>query len=579
MLYKYRYLFYAVLGILVVSAGIMVSALVSNPDPAPDFEEKKTDLNGVFSTYNGNVYALVPSNGYYEVRGARPETFKPLRGEYNDSHIGYDDRHVYAGNLVLEGLRPAKTVALGNHYYSDGTVTYYADGNSERNEALGTFGFLVQAVGYRFHRADKPQDYWYPLVKLPGGRYHAVLNYAVAVNEKQSFFKGLPMPKADPNTMRTLPVRFSDRSDRESIDYFTDGRHVYYHDQLLPLAYHPGLYETGIEGDVASRNTYLTDQKNGMVYVDSHSFTPEPSPYRLLSADSRHVNQILWLSQKGIYFYNAETKEQERAGDTPFQGNPPEELAPDVFRSGDAVYYLSASESWARRSGLQSRSTHLNLLKNVRASGLQKVRSGNPDHSRVWKSGSRYFYFDDLGSSQLLPSAIYEIKEADVIQKLMDADRLGSDGVRGLLSAGKLTEPDHKTMVTASTEYNRHTNAFYWIAGGVFALILLFALLGRIQVDPFTVKEGSLIVNSLLFKKYRLTDIEKVVFGIAVPSIGRGGALGKMQVMLTNGKKSRTYAFSSKIKLLPESQYDLKSYIQKLQVKLREQGVRSELVR
>jgi len=135
-MYKYRYLFYAVLGILVVSTGTLVYALMSYPDPAPDFEEKKTDLNGVFSLYNGKVYALVPSNGYYEVSGARQETFKTLK-EYNDSHIGYDDQHVYAGNRVLEGLQPATTVALGNNYYSDGKVTYYVDRNSERNEALG----------------------------------------------------------------------------------------------------------------------------------------------------------------------------------------------------------------------------------------------------------------------------------------------------------------------------------------------------------------------------------------------------------------------------------------------------------
>jgi hypothetical protein len=386
------------------------------------------------------------------------------------------------------------------------------------------------------------------------------------------------MAKAHPNTMQALPIKFSDRSDRESIDYFTDVRHVYYHDQLLPTAYHPGLYETGIEGDVASRNVYLTDKKNGIVYVDGHPFDAELSPYRLLSADSEHANQILWLSQKGIYFYNTETKEQQRAGDTPFQGNLPKELAPDIFRSGDGVYYLSASESWARKSGLQSRKTHLNRLKNVRASTLEKVRSGNPDHSRVWKSGSRYFYFDDLGSSQLLPSAIYEIKEANVIQKLMNADHLGSDAIRELLSAGKLMQPNHEALVTASTDYHSHKNAFLWIAGGVFVFILLFVLLSRIQVDPFTIKDGSLIVNNLFFKKYKLTDIEKVVFGIDVPVLSRTGAMGKMQIILTNRKKSRTYAFSSKIKLMPESQYDLTSYIQKLQAKLREQRVKSEFI-
>ncbi|KAA0127235.1 hypothetical protein FY557_13775 [Chryseobacterium sp. SN22] len=39
-------------------------------------------------------------------------------------------------------------------------------------------------------------------------------------------------------------------------------------------------------------------------------------------------------------------------------------------------------------------------------------------------------------------------------------------------------------------------------------------------------------------KRYRLTGIEKTVFRIAVPVIGRDGVMKKMQILLTNRKKA-----------------------------------------
>lgn len=477
MLPKYRYLFSAVAAILVLSAVTLLFTLLSGSDPAPDFEEKKKDLNGIFSTYNGKVYALVPSNGYYEVSGARPETFRVLSAEYRDSHIGYDGRYVYAGNLILKGLRPDRTIAIGNNYYTDGTTTWYCSGISEADESLGALAYTIQFTGYRWGLNAKPQSYRYPSVELPkGGKYQPRLGQDIAVSSRQAFYKGLPMPEADPGQLRPLMIQYRERSERLSVDYFTDGKRVYYHHQLLSMAYSPDLYELGIEGDLPSRNTYLLDHRSGRVYVDGQPFDPSKAPYRLLGRSLIHSAHVLFTAKDGIYFYNAESKEMERAGDHPFGQQPVEEMAPDVFRSGDQIYYLSISESWGRKTGLQKRRTCLQDLDGVRASELRKMADGNPGYGSVWQSGQRYFYFDALGSSQLMPSAVYEIKDASAARQLATAPDLRSDNLRDLLNSGALKEAEGTTVVTATTDYRAYGNLSYWILGGIVLMVLVLTL-------------------------------------------------------------------------------------------------------
>lgn len=580
MLYKYRYIIYIFLGLLLLSMFTLFFALLSGSENTYDFEKKANRLNGIFATHDGKVYAMVPSNGYYEVKGAHTETIKVFPDNFDDAHIAYDDRNVYAGNIILEGLNPASLKALGNNYYTDGTVAYYCSRNSERNTSLGALSEVVQLIGEQMGIASKPQTYLYPAVRLPGSKsgYRAKEGYGIAVDSGQAFYKGLLLPGADPGQIKAVAVRRPGRANYESNSHFTDGKHVYYENQLLPLNDRPGVYELHIEGDVPSRNTYLVDSEKGMVYVDGHAFDAAKAPYKLLSAELEHANQVLFAAKDGIYFYNAEAEKVERAGKNPFAQNSFEEIAPDVFRSGDKIYFLNAGEVWGNKSGLQSRETRLMALKNVSASGLRFIGNTKNRYANVWQSGDRYFYFDDLGGSQLMPHAVYEIKDAATAQRLATAKDLRSDDIRQLSSAGKLIPAASDKLLTAATDYdNPDRKAVYWIVGGGIALALLMTfLLRNKKIAPFMLKEEWLIINNLSFKKYRISEIEKVVF--KVQNMYKGGYKGKMQVRKTNGKASWFVTFTSKVTLMPESEATVRAYVEELQVILNDRGIKSELI-
>ncbi len=580
MLYKYRYIIYSVLGLLFFGSFGLIFAVLSGSENTYDFEKKATRLNGVFATYEGKVYAMVPSNGYYEVKGADASSFKVLPDNFQDAHIGFDERNVYAGNMILKGLNAPTLKALGNNYYTDGTIAYYCARNSERNKSLWALTEVIQLVGERMGIADKPQSYWYPAVLLPESKssYLAKEGYSIAVNSEAVFYKGLPLPGADPQQIRPVPVRRQGREDNESYVHFSDGKQVYYQDQLLPLSAHPDVYELHIEGDVPSRNTYLFDAKTGMVYADGHAFDAGKAPYRLLSADLEHANQVLFAAKDGIYFYDAEAEKVERAGKNPFAQNNFETIAPDVFRSGDQIYYLSAGESWGHKSGLQSRSTYLMRLKDVSAAGMRPLSNAQSRYGQVWQSGSRYFYLDDLGSSQLMPNAVYAIKDAATAQQLATAEDLRSDAIRELSNQGKLIPAESEKVLSATTDYdNPDRKAVFWIVGGGIALALLgMFLLRNKKMAPFILKDECLIMNNLSFKKYRISGIEKVVF--KVEKAPKSGYIGKMQVRQTNGKASRYITFTTRVTLMPESELAVRTYVEALQVELQQQGIKSELV-
>jgi len=579
MLYKYRYIIYAALGLLFLVMFTLMFAMFSGNENTYDFEKKATRLNGVFATYEGKVYAMVPSNGYYEVKGAQATSFKVFPDNFEDAHIGYDDRNVYAGNIILKGLNPATLKALGNNYYSDGTLAYYCSRNSERNHSLWALTEVVQLVGERMGMNGKPQSYWYPAEKLPQSKtgYEAKEGYGIAVDREQVFYKGLPLPGADPQNIKPVAVRRPGREDYESTVYFSDGKHIYYQDKLLPLAAHQDVYELHIEGDIPSRNTYLIDAKQGMVYADGHAFEVKKAPYRLLSADLAHANQVLFAAKDGIYFYNAEAEKVERAGKNPFAQNNFETIAPDVLRSGDQIYYLAAGESWGHKSGLQSRSTHLMRLKEP-AAGMRPLGDAKSRYGNVWQSGSRYFYFDDLGSSQLMPQAVYAIKDAATAQWLATAEDLRSDAIRELSSQGKLSPAASETLLSTTTDYdNPDRKPVFWIIGGGIALALLVTfLLRNKKIAPFILKDEWLIINNLSFRRYRISEIEKVVFKIE--QAPKSGYTGKMQVRQTNGKASWYVTFTTKVTLMPETQATVSAYVATLRAELLAHGIKSELV-
>ncbi|WP_083391949.1 DKNYY domain-containing protein [Epilithonimonas lactis] len=578
MMYKYRFLIYGFFILLfMLMFGLMSISLFSKDDPI-NYNTKTKDLNGVFSVYDGKVYALVPSNGHYEVKGADPASFKVIRGNYADNQIGYDNQHVYAGNIILKGLRPEGLKVLGNNYYTDGTTTYYCARNSENNEALSGVGFIIGLAGEGLGLGDKPQSYWYPFQKLAGGKtYQPKPGFAIAVNDEVAFFKGQEMKESNPKTIRPIKIHYWDRDVRNSNDYFTDGKKVYYQNDLLPLAYNDKICQIGIEGDMPSRSNYLINPQNGMVYVDGKPFDESKAPYRLLGMSLEHAYQALFVSKDALYFYNTETEEVERAGDNPFQDNQFREIAPDVFTSGNKIYFLKATESWARNRGLQSRTTHLLELKGVQAASLKKISHPDSQQGSVWQAGNRYFYFDDLGSSQLMVSSIYEIKDINALKSLASAGRVGPDAIRNLSRTNKITEAESETILKAKTDKNNEWYRSYWLIFGAVVLVYVISFLFRnVKVHPFLLKDDYLILNNLLFKKYKIEDIEKVVFRAVKSNPKMGGYSGTMRIDLKNGKSSRTTLFTTRMTFVSETETQVITYIRELQKILKAAGIESK---
>ena len=580
MMYKYRFLIYGFfILLLMLMIGLMSISLFSEDDPI-NYNTKTKDLNGIFSVYDGKVYALVPSNGHYEVKGADPASFKVIRGNYADNQIGYDNQHVYAGNIILKGLRPERLKVLGNNYYTDGTTTYYCARNSENNESLSGVGFIIGLAGQGMGLADKPQNYWYPFKKLPDGKaYQSKPGSAIAINDEVAFFKGQEMKESDPKTIRPVKIHYWDRDVRDSKDYFTDGKKVYYQNDLLPLTYSDKIHQIGIEGDIPSRSDYLIDPQNAMVYVDGKPFDESKAPYRLLGMNLEHAYQALFVSKDALYFYNTETEEVERAGDNPFLNNQFQEIAPDVFTSGNKVYFLKATENWNRKRGLRGRTTHLLELTGVTAAGLKKISHPDSQNGSVWQAGNRYYYFDDLGSSQLMSSSVYEIKDINTLRSLASAGRVGADAIRNLSRNDKVVEAEGETILKAITEKGNEWYTSYWMIFGAVVLVYVISFLFRnVKVHPFLLKDDHLILNNLLFKKYKIDDIEKVVFRAVKSNPKMGGYSGTMRIDLKNGKSSRSTLFTTRMTLVSETETQVISYIRELQKLLKVEGIESELV-
>ncbi|MNY25077.1 hypothetical protein D3C86_1588350 [compost metagenome] len=215
----------------------------------------------------------------------------------------------------------------------------------------------------------------------------------------------------------------------------------------------------------------------------------------------------------------------------------------------------------------------------MQASTLKKISHPDSHQGGVWQTGNRYFYFDDLGSSQLMPSSIYEIKDINTLKSLAGAGRVGTDAIRDLSRNNNITEAEGETILKAVTDSNNEWYKSYWLIFGAVILVYVISFLFRnVKMHPFFMKDGYLIVNNLLFKKYKIEDIEKVVFRSVKSNPKVGGYGGTMRIDLKNGTSSRTSLFTTRMTLVSETDTQVITYIRELQKLLKEAGIENEFV-
>ena len=446
-------------------------------------EFTQIDNSEFYATPQGKIYALVPSGGKFELKGARVDKFKVLAtGGYRGRNVGMGENAVYCGNLAMTGLDPARTMAIGNGYFTDGEIGYFCSDVGERNYELGAFAEAVQTVRYAILGADKPQSYIYKTQRVSSVNLTPILDFGFSAEKAalggesgKVYFEGKQLDGADARALRYV----LDARGRASDFYVTDGRNVYFKSSRLAVKFTAELHEAAYFNGVH----YLLEPVSGVVYADEHKFEPKFAPYSLpFGVSGAHAYHLLFRGKGGIYFWERESGELKRAGDDPFAGDI-SPLVGSVFISGGQTYFVQSREVWHRTKNgrhLGSRHTELFRLKTSeqwRKIGL--VRNGV--YGAVYANGDKIYYFDALGTGQLIDSSVYEIADTAVIEVLMRpydprGKNLGSEDIRKMIKDERLVPAQGELVFEAVTSYDGEERYALWI---FVAVAILAAIAGK----------------------------------------------------------------------------------------------------
>ena len=195
-----------------------------------------------------------------------------------------------------------------------------------------------------------------------------------------------------------------------------------------------------------------------MVYVNQFAFDPQFAPYYLLSKYGDHSNHALFYNDTGIYYFDVNKEKMVRAGDNPFLGQSFKEIAPAIFSNGQQLLYLQAREYRSSKGSSSSRVTRILKLDEPQVSTWQQLGNVNYNSGSVWKNGNAFYYFDQLGDSQLIRATVYHIRDPQTIQSLLKTQPR-TDDIRQWIDEQKMVEAKHTTLVEAKTE---NSSDKYW---------------------------------------------------------------------------------------------------------------------
>ena len=428
----------------------------------------------VYIKYKDKIYACVYGESY-QLDNVDIGSFKVLDSmDYSDSYVAVDKNNVYFGNQIVSDLDPNKLYTVGNDYYSDGINSYFCLDTFEKTEDLANKSKIRQYIEYYFFKGEKPQEYSYPFKKVETTKtLKAIenLRYLASDGEKV-YYKGELIKDADLDTLKAVS-KYND-------DYFYDKNNVYYKTKTLDLSSNENLDLVSVE---QGERTYLYDELNGNVSLEGYIFNKKYIPYQVLGIDSGHVKDLVFVSKDGIFFYNFETKEQERVGDNIFKGKITNILS-SVISDDKNIYYLQSYNIYKKK---RTKHGYRDILvsKNIGIFSLgekknwEKIKDiDSGTTGQVWRKGNKYYYFDDLGVDQLIDDVVYEIKDNRTLEKLLDIKYISTDEIREFVRDKKLIAFKGEELTTASIKYKESHKAeiflivFFTIFIGIHVLIL-----------------------------------------------------------------------------------------------------------
>ena len=458
---------FIILTIFAILSSILFISKMGSSDSYEIEEKGERYGNSEFIKYQGKISVAIPSGGRYILDDADINSFRTLNSEDRSTRIiGLDKNHVYFGNIAIPDLDPNKLEVIGNGYYTDGTTTYFCSPVSERNKNLSVPMEILQSLTYAFSKSKRAQDYIYPYRKVETDKKITVQDFSFfATDGEKVYYKGEVLENADLNTLKSVDGYN---------EYFADKENVYYQSKLLPIKNSGKLMVVSREqGD-----KFLYDEANGYVFIEDYSFDREKAPYKVIGNNGNHLYNLAFVNNEGIYYYDDQEKKQLKAGDNIFIGNI-EEISPNIFTDDKNIYYFHAYDVWKNyKNGgrvLFSRNTEIYYLD--KKDGWEKVkdiRSGII--GAIWKKGNRYYYFDNLGMSQLINNTIYEIRDKETLEYLLlNADEIGSSHSIGkFVENGKLIAINGEKKVEIVVKYKnaRITMAKY---SKIFLAIVIIA--------------------------------------------------------------------------------------------------------
>ncbi|MHB9342707.1 DKNYY domain-containing protein [Fusobacterium polymorphum] len=414
----------------------------------------------IYIKYKDEIYACVYGLSY-QLDNVDIGSFKVLDSmDYSNSYVAVDKNNVYFGNQIVSDLDPNKLYTVGNDYYSDGINSYFCLDTFEKNEDLANKSKIRQYIEYYFFKGEKPQEYSYPFKKVETTKtLKAIqdLRYLASDGEKV-YYKGELIENADLDTLKAV--------DQYNDNYFYDKKNVYYKTKTLDLSSNENLTLVSVE---QGERTYLYDGLNGNVSLEEYIFDKKYIPYQILGIGSAHVKDLLFVSKDGIFFYNPETKEQERAGDNIFKGKV-ENILSSVISDDKNIYYLHSYDVLRKRRH-SSHHAHILVSKNIGIFSLgekkdwEKIKDiDSGTTGQVWKKGNKYYYFDDLGVGQTIDDVVYEIVDYASLKYLLGTNNINSSTIRELINNKKLIAFKGEEVSTASIKYKESHIADIFLA-------------------------------------------------------------------------------------------------------------------
>ena len=410
----------------------------------------------IYIKYEGKIYCN-SFGDIYQLKDADIDSFKTFdTGDYRDNYIATDKNNVYLGNNIIPDLNPNRLKSLGSNYYSDGVNYYFLSDEYIRNEDISTWSILKDYI----INFKKKQLYFYPFKKIETTKaLKGIKNFRyLASDGDKVYYKGELIENADFYTLKAV-YKYND-------DYFYDKNNIYYKTEALNLSSNDNLNLVSVE---QGERTYLYDGLNGNVSLEEYIFDKKYIPYQILGIDSAHVKDLLFVSKDGIFFYNPETKEQERAGDNIFKGKV-ENILSSVISDDKNIYYLHSYNIYRKK---RTKHGYIDILvsKNIGIFSLgekkdwEKIKDiDSGTTGQVWKKGNKYYYFDDLGHSQAIDDVVYEIVDNASLKYLLGTNNINSNTIRELINNKKLIVFKGEEVSTASVKYKESHVAEIFLA-------------------------------------------------------------------------------------------------------------------